>query len=51
MRNEMCRYYFGESMPDDRREAMAQMIIGIGGFGLFCLVAAAVLVMWMEGVL
>lgn len=50
MRSDMCRYYFGESMPDDRREAMAQMIFGLGGFGLFCLVAAVVLVMWCEGV-
>ena len=45
----MSRRYFGESVPDDRREGVAQMIIGIGGFGLFCLVAAVVLVMWCQG--
>lgn len=43
------KLYFGEKAPDDRREAIAQMIIGLGGFGLFCLVAAAVLVMWCQG--
>lgn len=47
----MYKFYFGDNAPDDRREALAQMIIGLGGFGAVCLVAAAVLVAWCQGAL
>lgn len=44
------RWYFGDREPDDPREAVAQIVLGLCGFGLFCAVWLIVIVLWFKGV-
>ena len=46
----MYKWYFGtDKHPEDRRNAIAEMVVGVGSFAGLFLAGAVVLVMWMEG--
>lgn len=46
---DMYQWYFGDREPEDKREALLQMAIGIGGFAALCIGWAALMILWFKG--
>ncbi len=46
---DMYQWYFGDREPEDKREALVQMAIGIGGFAALCIGWALLVILWFKG--
>lgn len=46
---DMYQWYFGDREPEDKREALLHIALGIVGFAALCIGWALLMILWFKG--